>query len=352
MFALPERLRADRVTLHPLAEAMLDDYVTALAVSPQGTHLAATSAGGTVGLLRVPEFTASGHASGHTLDAVALAWAPDGQRVATAGHDGTVRVWAVADGTLVATFSLHGWVEHLVWDPVTGRLAAAAGRAVQVWDGATLAPLATWAEHRNTVTGVHWLCSTGDLLVATYGGVWRYRVGQPEPIHHYAYAGAPVVIAVAPDGSWLVVGNLDQSIHLWPLTGPAADRPGSDLHMWGFQAKIGHLAFDSRNRYLFNTDGPTLVVWKLPKLESSQGVPLEHHTSWISALAPQPEGDLVATADEAGTLCLWYPNRRRPVVAERLDAAGLTALEWARDGQCLLTGSREGRLALWRVAGG
>jgi tetratricopeptide (TPR) repeat protein len=75
---------------------------------------------------------------GQTKAVCALAWSPDGRRLASsASYDNAVKVWDVATGQEV--FSLHGspyYVAALTWSPDGKRLAGMSPNGtVTVWDG-------------------------------------------------------------------------------------------------------------------------------------------------------------------------------------------------------------------------
>src|SRR5580765_6982749 len=62
--------------------------------------------------------------SGHTSRVVAVAWSPDGKRVASASLDGTAQVWNSVSGTTLETFrSESGAMTSVAWSP-TGDLLA------------------------------------------------------------------------------------------------------------------------------------------------------------------------------------------------------------------------------------
>jgi len=71
--------------------------------------------------------------TGHTSTVTAVAWSPDSTQLASASHDGTVRLWDPATGTLQSTLTDHtSTVTAVAWSPHGTQLASTSGTGT-IW---------------------------------------------------------------------------------------------------------------------------------------------------------------------------------------------------------------------------
>lgn len=139
---------------------------------------------------------------GHKGPIHALAFAPDGERFATAGQDGSVRVWSLA-GEELFTLKHPGPVMSVAFDPAGKVLAAGdQARTVHLWDVEKRETLRKLAGHYGSVADVAFsgdgkqLASTGyawanDGWVGDLK-VWDVATGKRKlsiPSHTWSHAG-------------------------------------------------------------------------------------------------------------------------------------------------------------------
>ena len=344
--------------------------VTGAAFSPDGELLATAYGDGTVRLWDPATEQAVGtiiRADTGTISGVTgVAFSPDGKLLATADADGTVRLWNTETGheagaplrADTGAISVTG----VAFSPDGKLLAAAyADGNVRVWNPAGgQAPLAAYSGMAPPVTGVAF--SPDGKLLATADADGTVRVWNPPrgqaPLATYT-GNAPVhAVAFSPDGKLLASADGDGTVRLWSTaTGHEA---GALLSAGtGAGPGVNAVAFSPDGTLLASADADgTVRLWN-PATRQAIGPPLHAGTGagpGVNAVAFSPDGKLLASADADGTVRLWNPATRQPPHAPILAGTGarydVRAVAFSPDGELLASADADGTIGLWNPATG
>ncbi|MCY1006964.1 protein kinase [Nannocystis pusilla] len=297
---------------------------------PGGEQLRTDARGG-VSLVAVDRVTPLRGVAGPL---AAVAWSPDGARVAAAGPRG--EVWVVAEGRATLVVARGAAVGALAWDRNGRQLAI--GRddgGVEVWrvDGTPRRVAAVVGDGGVTglALGTGWFASGSDDGSAR---VWRIG-GTARPYVLRGHTGPVRALAFAPVGVRLITGSDDGSARVWRLA-PAALRE----HDLG--AAVHALAW--------SPDGTALAaagarsVWLLPTDDGP--VRRRDHAGTALALAWRRDGQELAIADDGGAVT-WIPRGEGATRRVSLDRRPVSALAWDPRADRLAAGGSEGAFFLW-----
>ena len=319
-----------------------DGPVHAVAIAPDGTWLATAGDDGTVRTWAA-DGTPRATLTGHRGSVFAVAIAPDGTWLATGGDDGTVRIWA-ADGTPRATLTGHDGSVFAVAIAPDGTWLATAGDdgTARTW-AADGTPRATLTGHDDSVFAVAiapdgtWLATAGsDGTVRTWAADGTPRATLT------GHDGSVSAVAIAPDGTWLATAGSDGTVRTWAADGtPRATLTGHDGSVYAVA-----IAPDGTWLATAGSDG-TARTW------AADGTPratLTGHDDPVYAVAIAPDGTWLATASIDGTVRTWAADGTpRATLTGHDDLVSAVAI--APDGTWLATAGTDRTVRIWAVGG-
>jgi WD40 repeat protein len=107
--------------------------VSAVAIAPDGAWLATAGMDGTARIWDAATGRPRATLTGHNSRVTAVAIAPDGAWLATAGMDGTVRTWDAASGAISALMRADSPLKDCTWSPSGQRIAMAGSAGIYLF---------------------------------------------------------------------------------------------------------------------------------------------------------------------------------------------------------------------------
>lgn len=316
--------------------------VFAVAIAPDGNFIATASEDATVKLWKA-DGTLLKTLRGHQDGVYAIAIAPDGNLIASSSLDKTVKLWN-REGELLQSFQADvAAVNALAFSPDGQTLATAnEDTTVKLWNlEGTL--LQTIVGHSAPVYGVAFSPDGQTIATASEdktaklwnrdGSLRQTLVGHSDRVND---------IAFHPEGNLIATASIDKTVKLWQSDGSLVRTVTEHLE------PVYAVTFSPDGSFLVSTSADKTV--KLGALDGTLLKTLEGHSDRVWAAAIGPDSQTIATASSDDTVKLWQPEN--PMLTYLIGhGAVIIGVSVSPDGKFIATASDDKTAKIWRRDG-
>jgi WD40 repeat protein len=333
--------------------------ISAVALRADGKRALIGSADG---MLRVYDVTGApkelAAITGHLAGIGAIAYGPDGTKIATCGGDGLVKHWNLPDSgapTMLAEFKGHGKPVSSVAFSADGRFIVSGGgdTVVRVWDLSNKTELRALRGHGDWVSSVAFGPNGRSILTAGVDKtvkVWELSSEETaKPVGHTRKLNW---ISVSADGRWVASASEDRTVKVWDAAA-GLEAFTLDAAAGGHDAEVTSVSFEpSGKRLVTGGEDQKLIVWDLETrkpvktLEVAQRIPYvlwsargDKFVAWQSSKRGDAETNNFKSYDPEG----------KPLNSLDLKDRSVLCTVFTNDGEMAALGFADGSVQLWNL---
>nr|BBH93039.1 hypothetical protein KTA_12380 [Thermogemmatispora argillosa] len=283
------------------------------------------------------------------LDAIqALAWSPDGSRIAAGQWPredaGVAFIWSASlNETLLTYNGQHGGVLSVAWSPNGNWIASGSSdHSVHIWDASSGSLFTAYQGHRDSVPAVAW--SPDGHLIASGSfdrtvQIWEALSGQSQ-LTYSMPQGRVYSLAWSSDGSRIASGSLEGAVLVW--------KAATGQTLWSCPITLVNPVLSwspDGSRLAIGGDNGQVLLWDSATatlLRSYKG-----HNGPVYCVAWAPNGRWIASGG-ADNLQIWDAQTGRRLRSYPHESEGVRALAWSPDSQRIVMAGTQ-IVKLWQV---
>jgi WD40 repeat protein len=277
------------------------------------------------------------HLSGHSSYVNSVSFSPDGQTLASASDDGSVRLWDVVSGqTINIPLESSYEMATVTFSHDGQRLAASSTNGVvylwNVSENATL-PLGTITA---PTPGSIELTATATFGTPTYG-LTATTISVTQQVSY--------PVAFSPDGKTLASSSSDNLVRLWSI------RDGKLLRtLRGNPGRVLILAYSpyDDNVLASGSQDGTVILWHIGDKEGSESsMALTGHRGPVYGVAFSPDGQILASGSGDSRVRLWRTDNGASLRTLTDSSYPIFGVAFAPDGRTLVAGAANDRIRIY-----
>lgn len=321
--------------------------ILAIAFSPDGKRLASGAGDNTVRFWDLNTETPKMVGDTHKNWVLCLSWSPCGKYLASGSMDNTVQLWDAETGKAIGK-PLVGhtkWITCLAWEPVhlaypcTRLCSSSKDGMVKVWNVVQRTCQYTFSTHSDAVAAVRW---SGDGTIITGS--------RDRTIRLWSSAEGKLLNTLQGHAHW--INTLALSTDYVLRTGPF-DHEGKIPD--GVSPKDAALAkykdallIAGPEMLVSGSDDFTMYLWCL-SASHKPVARLTGHQQVVNHVQFSPDGRYIASASFDKSVKLWSGSTGKFLTSFRGHVGSVYQVSWSADSRLILSASKDSTAKIWEV---
>ncbi|CAE6473805.1 unnamed protein product [Rhizoctonia solani] len=299
--------------------------VKSAAISPDGNRIASGSEDGSIQVYDMHTgAVVAGPFNGHQDAVHSIAFSPSGMYIASGSSDQTTMVWDAHTGRIVTGPLLKhlDWVWSVAFSPDGKRIVSGFGDGtIVVWDTYTGAIILGPLEgHTGDIYSVDF-SPDGNLIASGSADetirLWDTFTGSAAAKPFKGHQSLVSAVVFSPDGTKLASCSHDRTIRVWDIkSGTIIGQPYE-----GHKGKIWSIAFSHDNSYIVSggeIGDNSIMVWETSTGSVTLG-PFTAHTNKVGSVMFSPDDTRIVSGASDRTIRIWdvqsknIPDQKSPL---------------------------------------
>lgn len=331
------------------------DWVWGVAFSPNGDYLASAGGDKTVRLWNIKTGDLIQIWSEHNARIRGLAFSPKADLIASGDELGEIRLWNLVSSQFTKAFRFEQkvWANAIAFSP-DGSMLAVGSQAtiIKLWDVSSGQEIKEFKDYENPIRSI--VFSPDGSLIAIAGDaleIWLVDTKSWKCKQKLSgYEGWIRDISFSADSKMLASAGADKTIRIWNI-----ETSDCIQTMQGHRKPARSIAFQNKT-VLSGSEDQTIRLWDANSGECLRAI--QGHTNPVWSIALSPTGLLVASGDEDSFIRLWDISQKdipKDMTKHRLLGNHnnlVRTLAFNSNGSLLASGSYDGTVKVWQLSDG